>query len=86
MNLGGPASIALDLNVCSYEIYIESVVTVLILIGGGEDLVPDARVTAALRGEGVSHVDIIATAGLVNILVWLVIRIAVGAENEAVHL
>ena len=86
LDFRAPAPVALDHHVSRYEVGVESVVAVTILVGGGEDLVTDAWISPTLRGHGVPHGDIIAATGLVNILVGLVVRVAVGTEYEGLDL
>ena len=68
------------------EVDVESVVAVTILVGGGEDLVTDARISPTLGGHGVPHGDVIPATGLVHILVGLVVRVAVGTKYEGLYL
>ena len=81
-----PAPVALDHHVSGDEVDVESVVAVLILVGGGEDLVTDAWISSALGGHGVTHGDIVATTSLVNILVGLVVGVTVRTQDEGLDL
>ena len=86
LDFRAPAPVTLDHHVSGDEVHVESVVAVIILVGGREDLVTDAWISATLGGHGVPHGDIIAATGLVNILVGLVVRVAVGTEYEGLDL
>ena len=85
VHLGAPAGVALDLDVCRDEVHVEGIVAVLILEGGGEDLVPDAGVGAALGGHGVAHVHVVPATRLVHVLVGLVVGVTVRAEYHGGH-
>ena len=86
LHFRAPATVTLDHHVSREEVHVESVVAVIILVGGREDLVTDAWISATLGGHGVSHGDVIAATGLVNILVGLVVRVTVRTEYERLHL
>ena len=86
LHFRAPATVTLDHHVSGEEVHVESVVAVTILVSGREDLVTDAWISPTLGGHRVPHGDIIAATGLVNILVGLVVRVAVGTENEGLDL
>ena len=77
---------SLNHHVSGDEVDVESVVAVIILVSGREDLVTDAWISTTLGGHGVPHGDVIAATGLVNILIRLVVGITIGTEYERLDL